>query len=158
MLRKPLLVALAAITVATSVQAAETGFTITPIAQLAAAQIANCNADAPNYTLDFGLVTPGQTADALVTPTVTCDKDVSLSVNVGVGTYSLGGVGNPVFSLYRDEAKTLIWAGNKSFAAKGGVPTQISIPARMLSSETTRMNDSAGVNYAGNPIEVTVTY
>ena len=158
MSRKHLLVALAAITAATSVQAAETGFTISPIAQLAAAQIATCNAGAPNYVLDFGLVTPGQRADALVSPTITCDKDISLSVNVGIGTYSLGGVGNPVFSLYRDEAKTLIWAGNKSFAATAGVPTQITIPARMLSSETTRMNDSNGVNYAGNPIEVTVTY
>ena len=158
MSRKHLLVALAAITAATSVQAAETGFTITPIAQLAAAQIANCAAGAPNYVLDFGLVTPGVSADALVTPTVTCDKDTSLSVNVGIGTYGLGGVGNPVFSLYRDEARSLIWAGNKSFAAKAGVPTQISIPARMLSSETVRMNDSNGVKYTGNPIEVTVTY
>lgn len=158
MSRKHLLVALAAITATTSVQAAETGFTITPIAQLAAAQIATCNASAPNYVLDFGLVTPGQRADAITTPVITCDKDTSLSVNVGIGTYGLGGVGNPVFSLYRDEAKTLIWAGNKSFAAKASVPTVITIPARMLGSETVRMNDSNGTSYQGNPIEVTVTY
>lgn len=157
MLRKSL-VASMALLAACAVQAQETGFTITPTANLAAAQVANCSVAAPNYTLDFKTITPGQRADAQVNPIITCDLDTNLRVNVGIGTYALGGPGNPLFSLYRDEARTLIWAGNKSFAAKGGEPTTIAIPARMLSTESLRMNTSEGTTYTGTPIEVTVTY